>query len=144
MSRVEKDRYNSLVANLDKIAANATNAPPARAMVVADLPEPYQPHIFHRGNPSRPGEAVPRAFPRVLSGGEPRVSSTADFGTRSDPPTHPELLDWLASDFIRSGWSVKHLHRVIVLSSAYQQASSAPRSEDPENKLLSHFARRRL
>src|SRR2546422_871449 len=59
-------------------------------------------------------------------------------------PTHPELLDWLASDFIRSGWSLKHLHRVITLSAAYQQASSTPRSEDPENKLLSHFSRRRL
>ena len=191
MSRLEKDRYNTLVANLDKLAANATNAPPARAIVVADLPEPYQPHIFRRGNPSRPTDAVPRAFVRVLNCGEPRVfgrgsgrlelaqaitastnpltarvfvnrvwmhhfgeplvSSTADFGTRSEPPSHPELLDWLAWDFIRSGWSVKHLHRVLVLSSAYQQASftsqSAPgdsQSEDPENKLLSHFSRRRL
>src|SRR5262249_42880912 len=64
---------------------------------------------------------------------------------------HPDLLDWLASDFIRSGWSVKHLHRVIVLSSAYQQASltsqstpANPQSADPENKLLAHFSRRRL
>ena len=163
---------------------HATNAPPARAMVVADLPEPYQPRVFRRGNPSRPGEPAPRAFLRVLSGDEPRpfrhgsgrldlareiaspanpltarvlvnrvwmhhfgeplVASTTDFGARSPPPTHPELLDWLASDFIRSGWSLKHLHRVIVLSAAYQQASSAPRSEDPENKLLSRFSRRRL
>jgi len=83
--------------------------------------------------------------------GEPLVSSTADFGTRSEPPTHPELLDWLASDFIRSGWSVKHLHRVIILSSAYQQGSfdsqPAPvpaKVEDPENRLLAHFSRRRL
>src|SRR5439155_4957982 len=71
MSRAEKDRYNSLVANLDKLAANATNAPPARAMVLADLPEPYQPRIFRRGNPSRPGEPVQRAFVSLLSGGEP-------------------------------------------------------------------------
>ena len=59
MSRPEKDRYGSLVANLDKIAANATNAPPARAMVLADLPEPSDTRVFRRGNPSRPGEPAP-------------------------------------------------------------------------------------
>src|SRR5439155_24872430 len=69
MSRAEKDRYGSLVSNLDKIAVNATNPPPARAMVIADLPEPYEPHIFKRGNPSRPGEQVPRAFLQVLCAG---------------------------------------------------------------------------
>src|SRR5581483_7616091 len=58
MSRAEKDRYGTLVSNLDKLAANATNAPPARAMVVADLPQPYDPHIFRRGNPARLGDPV--------------------------------------------------------------------------------------
>src|SRR5438105_13509240 len=72
MSRAEKDKYSSLVANLDKLAANATNAPPARAMVLADLPEPYSPYIFRRGNPSRPGEIVPRSFVALLSGGRPK------------------------------------------------------------------------
>jgi len=189
MSRSEKDRYNTLVANLDKVAVNWTNRPPARAMVLADLPEPYQPHIFKRGNPSRPGEAVPRAFIQVLAGApphvfqqgsgrlelarditnpknpltprvlvnrvwmhhfvEPLVSSTTDFGVRSSPPLNPELLDWLASEFVRSGWSIKQLHRVMLYSSAYQQAPlpSAPdiaQTADPENKLLSHFLRRRL
>ena len=71
MSRAEKDRYGALESSLDKLAVNATNPPPARAMVLADLPEPYQPHIFKRGNPSRLGEEVPRAFPAVLTGGEP-------------------------------------------------------------------------
>jgi len=67
---VEKDATNGLVANLDKIAANATNPPPARAMVLADLPEPGNPQTsFKRGNPSRPGEPVPRAF---LASAEPR------------------------------------------------------------------------
>jgi len=72
MSRPDKDRYGGLVANLDKMAANATNPPPARAMVLADLPEPYSPHIFKRGSPARPGDLVPRAFVEVLSGGEPK------------------------------------------------------------------------
>jgi hypothetical protein len=154
-------------------------------MVLADLPEPYQPHIFKRGNPSRPGEAVSRSFVQVLSAnheakpfthgsgrlelaqaiacatnpltarvlvnrvwmhhfGEPLVGSTTDFGTRTEPPLHRELLDWLAADFIKSGWSIKHLHRVILSSSAWQQSSTAPNAVDPENKLLSHYARRRL
>src|SRR5262249_39725116 len=73
MSRAEKDKYTTLVGNLDKGAVNATNRPPARAMVLADLPEPYQPHVFRRGNPSRPAEAVPRAFLRVLTGEPPRT-----------------------------------------------------------------------
>src|SRR5262249_24606075 len=71
MSRAEKDRYNSLVANLDKLAANATNPPPARAMVVRETAKPYEPYVFQRGNPSMPGQKVQRAFLRVLSGGEP-------------------------------------------------------------------------
>lgn len=207
MSRAEKDEWHGLVMALDKMAAHATNAPPARAMVVADLPEPYEPYIFRRGNPSRPGDAVPRAFLKVLSEGEPQpftkgsgrlemahaitsptnplmarvlvnrfwmehfgeplVNSPADFGTRSDPPTHPELLDWLAAEFMRSGWSMKQVHRVMLLSSAYQQSSvgddvrrlkpnSARMNQslltsaatcqkiDPDNKLLWHYPRRRL
>jgi hypothetical protein len=184
MSRPEKDRFNALVSSLDKIAVTATNAPPSRAMIVADLPEPYEPHVFRRGNPSRPGEPVPRAFIRLLSGGtarpftqgsgrlelaraitsstnpltarvfvnrvwmhhfgEPLVASPADFGARSEPPSNPALLDWLASEFIRSGWSIKHLHRTMLLTLAYQQSSSPSAPADPEDKLLSHFSRRRL
>ncbi len=79
--------------------------------------------------------------------GEPLVATPSDFGTRSTPPTHPELLDDLAARFIQSGWSLKSLHRMIVLSSAYQQAS-ADRPDchkvDPENRLLWRFNRRRL
>lgn len=191
MSRAEKDKWHGLVMALDKLAAHATNAPPARAMILADLPEPYPPHVFRRGNPARLGDPVPRAFLKVLSGGEPQpftigsgrlelaqlissptnpltarvlvnrvwmehfgeplVNSPADFGTRSDPPTHPELLDWLAAEFMRSGWSLKQLHRVMLLSGAYQQASRipesalrGPRAVDPDNKLLWHYPRRRL
>jgi len=69
MSRPDKDRYGGLVLALDKMAAHATNRPPARAMVVTDLPDPPAPHIFVRGSPSRPGDRVSRALPRVLTGG---------------------------------------------------------------------------
>ncbi|MDQ3332470.1 MAG: DUF1553 domain-containing protein, partial [Planctomycetota bacterium] len=55
--------------------------------------------------------------------GQALVDSPSDFGNRSTPPTHPELLDWLASEFVTSGWDIKALHRLIVLSATYQQAS---------------------
>jgi hypothetical protein len=76
------------------------------------------------------------------------VATTSDFGTRGAPPTHPELLDWLASEFVDSGWSVKHLHRLILTSSTYRMSSTPADARvaqlDPDNKLLSHFSRRRL
>jgi hypothetical protein len=75
------------------------------------------------------------------------VGTPSDFGLRSDPPTHPELLDYLASSFAGNGWSVKSMHRLIVLSNTYQQRSDN-RSEclerDPENRLVWKFNRRRL
>src|SRR5439155_3499865 len=67
------------------------------------------------------------------------VRTPSDFGTRSDPPTHPVLLDWLAATFIDEGWSLKKLHRMILTSSTYQQSSAArPECEaiDAENRLL--------
>lgn len=75
------------------------------------------------------------------------VTTPSDFGMRGEPPTHPELLDWLADDFVRQGWSIKALHRRIMFSSTYRQ-QSVPRSEglalDSENRLYWRFNRRRL
>lgn len=60
------------------------------------------------------------------------VETSGDFGVRGTPPTHPELLDWLASEFIRSGWDVKHMHRLIVTSATYGQTSKPnPKSQIP-------------
>ena len=137
-------------------------------MVLNDAPKPVEPHVFLRGNPRRPGKAVPRRFLHVLAGPEPPpfrkgsgrlelaqaiadarnpltarvlvnrvwhwhfgkglVTTPSDFGLRSDPPSHPELLDHLADGFLADGWSIKSLHRRIMLSSTYQQ-SSAPRPD---------------
>lgn len=75
------------------------------------------------------------------------VRTPSDFGTRSDPPSHPELLDWVAARFVAEGWSMKKLHRLIMLSSVYQQSSDAMRDSseiDPENRLLWKFNRQRL
>jgi hypothetical protein len=75
------------------------------------------------------------------------VPRPSEFGTRSEPPTHPELLDWLANEFIARGWSIKQMHKLILLSAAYQQSSVASAealTRDPENKLFSRQNRVRL
>jgi len=75
------------------------------------------------------------------------VRTPDDFGIRGAKPTHPELLDWLATELIRSGWSIKHLHRLILRSSAYQMSTannSRAAEADPENTLLWRMNRRRM
>jgi hypothetical protein len=77
------------------------------------------------------------------------VSTPNDFGRMGTRPTHPELLDYLANQFIDGGWKMKPLHRMILLSSAYRQSSSSPNEKvamekDPENKYLWKWNRRRL
>jgi hypothetical protein len=74
--------------------------------------------------------------------GQGLVRTPNDFGLHGDPPTHPELLDWLTVDFIEHGWSLKHLHRMIMASQAYQRSSVvAPEvvARDPENRLLARY-----
>jgi hypothetical protein len=76
------------------------------------------------------------------------VATPNDFGLRGTPPSHPELLDWLARELVEQGWSLKHLHRLLVLSATYQQSSrwTDPRARtvDPDNRLLARMNRRRL
>jgi hypothetical protein len=79
--------------------------------------------------------------------GRALVPTTSDFGTHGGKPTHPELLDWLASEFMTRGWSVKQLQRLLVLSATYQQSSSAEAevaARDPENKFYARMNRLRL
>jgi Protein of unknown function (DUF1553)/Protein of unknown function (DUF1549)/Planctomycete cytochrome C len=182
----QRNRLEQLNAVIQQINATDPGSPP-RAMVVNDSPKPVDPHVFMRGNPGRPGPAIPRRFLKVLSGsdrtpfrhgsgrlelaqaitsaanpltarvfvnrvwlwhfGKGLVGTASDFGVRSDPPSHPELLDYLAGEFIKSGWSIKDLHRRIMLSTTYQQ-QSAPRTAelaaDADNRLLWRFNRQRL
>ncbi len=75
------------------------------------------------------------------------VRTPNDFGTRGERPTHPDLLDWLAVEFVKEGWSLKKLHRRILLSDTYQMSSTASAEalrRDPDNRLLSHFRPRRV
>lgn len=75
------------------------------------------------------------------------VKTAEDFGSQGDPPAHPELLDWLATEFIRTGWNVKAMHKLIVMSATYRQSSKvtpALHEKDPENRLLARGPRQRL
>jgi hypothetical protein len=75
------------------------------------------------------------------------VKTAEDFGVQGERPSHPELLDWLATELVRSGWDMKALHRLIVTSAAYRQSSRATRlllERDPENRLLARGPRFRL
>jgi len=99
--------------------------------------------IIDPKNPLTARVMVNRVWARHFGTG--LVSSQGDFGLRADPPSHPELLDWLASEFLDSGWSLKHIHRLIVTSAAFRQTSHGSddpavmeraQSIDPGNRLL--------
>ena len=74
------------------------------------------------------------------------VRTPSDFGKNGERPTHPELLDWLAVQFVESGWDIKAMHKLMLLSNTYPQAAENPalKGADPENKLFSRFNRQRL
>jgi hypothetical protein len=96
-------------------------------------------------NPLLPRVMVNRLWQHHF--GEGIVRSPDNFGVLGEPPTHPELLDYLASEFVRRGWSVKQMHRLMVLSSTYRMASRPePAADrlDPQNKLLHRMPLRRL
>jgi hypothetical protein len=75
------------------------------------------------------------------------VASTSDFGVRGEPPSHPELLDWLATEMVSGGWRLKPIHRLMVTSATYRQSSKPSAqlaADDPENTLFGRMNRRRL
>jgi len=184
--RASQGEYQKLLKEVESWLMTGAGAP-ARSMPLLDAANPFEPRIFQRGNPLKPGDAVPRQFLAVAnprrspfqrgSGrlemawevvhpdnpltarvivnrvwlwhfGQGLVRTPSDFGLRSQPPSHPELLDQLADQFRnRAGWSWKWLHRQLVLSATYQQDSAEhPKlaTVDPENRWLSRMNARRL
>ncbi|MCW3098876.1 MAG: Protein of unknown function (DUF1553)/Protein of unknown function (DUF1549)/Planctomycete [Chthonomonadaceae bacterium] len=101
--------------------------------------------IVSRDNPLTARVTVNRLWMLLFGAGI--VRTPGDFGTQGAPPTHPELLDWLATEFMENGWDIKHVMKAIVMSNAYRQSSDAPkalRERDPYNMLLARQSRFRL
>ncbi len=101
--------------------------------------------LVSRDNPLTARVTVNRVWQEYFGRGLSLTSE--DFGTRGETPSHPELLDWLAADFMENGWRFKRLHREIVTSSVYRQSSKARhdlKEKDPDNRLLARQTRLRL
>ncbi|HZL99411.1 MAG TPA: DUF1549 and DUF1553 domain-containing protein, partial [Planctomycetota bacterium] len=98
------------------------------------------------GHPLTARVAVNRVWQHHFGRG--LVATPSDFGRSGEPPSHPELLDWLADEFVRTGWSLKRLHKLIMLSDAYRRSSvaddPAAQQQDPGNRLLWRQNRARL
>jgi hypothetical protein len=101
--------------------------------------------ITHRDNPLAARVAVNHVWLRHF--GQAIVPSVFDFGAAGQPPSHPALLDWMAAEFMEGGWSMKHLHRLIVTSRAYRTASTPSADNltlDPDNVFLWRMPARRM
>jgi hypothetical protein len=101
--------------------------------------------LVDQANPLTARVAVNRAWESFFGRGI--VETSEDFGTQGAPPSHPELLDWLATEFLDQGWRTKAIHKLIVTSATYRQSSSSPPAiveRDPANVLLARGPRFRL
>lgn len=122
---------------LPPLPRNETGKPPNRLTLARWLVDPQHPLTSR--------VAVNRYWQLFFGNGI--VKTSEDFGSQGDQPFHPELLDWLARDFIRNGWNIKALQRMIVTSATYRQSSKATPlllEKDPENRLLARGPRHRL
>ncbi len=128
----------TVVAGLPQVFRDLTAKPPTNRLELARW-------LASRENPLVARVMVNRVWQSLF--GDGLVRSQGDFGMQCTPPTHPQLLDWLAVEWMESGWSMKQLLRSIVLSSTYQQSSAVTpdlQQHDPENLLFARFARQRV
>jgi hypothetical protein len=119
------------------LASSASAYPPNRLGLAQWLVDP--------SNPLTARVTVNRFWQMYFGTGI--VKTTEDFGSQGEPPSHPELLDWLATEFVQTGWNVKALHKTIVMSATYRQASRVTPellAKDPDNRLLARGLNTRL
>jgi hypothetical protein len=137
-ARVALDKARAALDD-ESLAEKYTPLSPVYARISTGRRRALSQWLTSRENPLTARVAVNHVWSRHFHA--PLVSSVYDFGHNGARPTHPELLDWLAAELMESGWSMKHIHRLIVTSAAYRRASSAGGASqnlarDPENKLL--------
>lgn len=149
--RSAKDRRKTFILNKGNYLAPGEPVSAALPQAFHPAPAPEADRlalakwIVAPENPLTARVAVNRFWAQLF--GKGIVETEEDFGTQGALPSHPELLDWLALDFIESGWDTRKLLKQIVLSRTYQRSSRvAPEhlQKDPKNRLLAHFPRRRL
>ncbi|REK27705.1 MAG: DUF1553 domain-containing protein [Planctomycetota bacterium] len=178
------EETRELRATIGRLEAELARHAADTTLVMIEMPEPRETHVFKRGEFLQPGDKVTAGVPDVLHAlpedaeptrlglarwlidpanplaarvrvnhfwteifGRGLVATGGDFGTQGSPPSHPELLDWLALTFMDDGWSTKRTIKRLVMSATYQQSSRMTRKlaeRDPENELLARGPRFRL
>lgn len=151
MSELDKTRETFLLARgdyrnqKDKVTPNVPAVlPPLEAGVPANRLALAR-WLVNGQNPLTARVAINRYWQNYFGLG--LVKTSENFGSQGEPPSHPELLDWLATEFVRTGWDVKGMQRLIVTSATYRQSSKATPAlleRDPENRLLARMSRFRL
>ncbi len=146
------DRPSTYVRERGSFLSKGEKVYAATPSVLPPLPDNAMPNrlglarwLVSPVNPLTARVAVNRAWEQFLGRG--LVETSEDFGTQGSPPSHPELLDWLATELVRQKWSVKAIHRLIVTSAAYRQSAAASPvllERDPYNRLLGRGPRFRL
>lgn len=134
----QHDKSEKLFPDVPQILHDLPNNAPANRLALARW-------LVHPDNPLTARVTVNRYWQHFFGTG--LVKTVEDFGSQGERPSHPRLLDWLATEFQRSGWNVKHMHKLIVLSATYGQTSKVTDEllkKDPYNRLLSRGPRFRL
>ncbi|MCH9656351.1 MAG: PSD1 and planctomycete cytochrome C domain-containing protein [Planctomycetes bacterium] len=139
---LERGQYNE---PRDQVSADVPSIFPAMAKTVPKNRLGFANWLVDPRHPLTARVAVNRYWQRIFGLG--LVKTSEDFGIQGELPSHPELLDWLALEFIRSGWDVKQMQRLILTSATYRQTSHVGANayqDDPENRLLARGPRMRL